>query len=83
MKLETTKSKVICVGRNLVEHIKELNNETPTDQVIFIKPKSSISSSLNLLENSELHYECEMVFVFDEYRQIKAVGLGLDITDRD
>lgn len=57
MELDTTKSKVICVGRNFVEHIKELNNENPTNPVIFIKPNSSISTSLNLLENRELHYE--------------------------
>lgn len=83
MKLDTTKSKVICVGRNFVEHIKELNNETPTNPVIFIKPNSSISTSLNLLENRELHYECEMIFAFDNNSNIKAVGLGLDITYRD
>ena len=83
MKLNTTKSKVICVGRNFVEHIKELNNEAPTNPVIFIKPNSSISTSLNLLENRELHYECEIVLAFDEYSKVKAVGLGLDITDRD
>ena len=83
MKLDTTKSKVICVGRNFVEHIKELNNETPTNPVIFIKPNSSITTSLNLLENRELHYECEIVLAFDEHSRVKAVGLGLDITDRD
>ncbi len=83
MKLDTTKSKVICVGRNYVEHIKELNNETPTNPVIFIKPKSSISSSLKLLENRELHYECEIVLAFDNDSNVKAVGVGLDVTDRD
>lgn len=83
MELDTTKSKVICVGRNFVEHIKELNNENPTNPVIFIKPNSSISTSLNLLENRELHYESEIVFAFDSSFNIKAVGLGLDITDRD
>ena len=83
MKLDTKKSKVICVGRNFVEHIKELNNETPINPVIFIKPNSSISTSLKLLENRELHYECEIVLAFDEQSKVKAVGLGLDITDRD
>ena len=83
MKLDTTKSKVICVGRNYVEHIKELNNETPTNPVIFIKPNSSISSSLKLLENRELHYECEIVLAFDKNSNVKAVGVGLDVTDRD
>ena len=27
-------SKVVCVGRNYVEHIKELNNEVPTSMVL-------------------------------------------------
>ncbi|QIV96234.1 2-keto-4-pentenoate hydratase/2-oxohepta-3-ene-1,7-dioic acid hydratase in catechol pathway [Allofrancisella inopinata] len=82
-KIDTSKSKVICVGRNYVEHIQELNNEIPDNPVIFIKPNSSVARSLKLLSGRELHYECEIVFAFDGKSQIKAVGLGLDITDRN
>lgn len=39
-------SKVVCIGRNYIEHIKELNNEVPEDMVFFIKPNSSISEKL-------------------------------------
>ena len=35
-------SKIVCIGRNYLEHIRELGNETPDDMVIFNKPNSSI-----------------------------------------
>jgi len=38
-------SKVICIGRNYVEHMKELNNETPDSMVVFNKPNSAISDT--------------------------------------
>ena len=82
MKIDTSKAKVICVGRNYVEHIQELNNEIPDNPVIFIKPNSSISRTLELSDKRETHYECEIVFAFDKNCKIKAVGLGLDLTDR-
>ena len=43
---EITPSKVVCIGRNYVDHIKELDNEMPKDMVIFNKPNSSISHEL-------------------------------------
>lgn len=82
MLIDTSKSKVICVGRNYVEHIKELNNEIPDNPVIFIKPNSSISRILELSDKRETHYECEIVFAFDKNSKVKAAGLGLDLTDR-
>lgn len=82
MKIDTSKSKVICVGRNYFEHIQELNNEIPESPVIFIKPNSSISKTLELSSKRETHYECEMVFAFSKDSKIKAVGFGLDLTDR-
>jgi 2-keto-4-pentenoate hydratase/2-oxohepta-3-ene-1,7-dioic acid hydratase in catechol pathway len=35
-------SKIICVGRNYVEHAKELGNEIPASPLIFMKPPSSV-----------------------------------------
>ena len=35
-------SKIVCVGRNYVEHAKELGNEVPKVPLIFLKPPSSI-----------------------------------------
>ncbi|MED7788443.1 fumarylacetoacetate hydrolase family protein [Francisella sp. 19X1-34] len=82
MNIDILKSKVICVGRNYVEHIQELNNEIPENPVIFLKPNSSISKTLKLSNKREIHYECEIVFSFDKNSNIKAVGVGLDLTDR-
>lgn len=73
-------SKIVCVGRNYVEHIKELNNEMPTSMVLFMKPNSAISNELNTF-GKVLHYEGEISFVI-ENSKIVAVGFGLDLTDR-
>ena len=37
--------KIICVGRNYVDHIKELNNNIPENPVIFFKPETSLNES--------------------------------------
>jgi len=73
-------SKVVCVGRNYVEHIKELNNEIPTSMVIFMKPNSSVSQVL-VSGVSPLHYEGEISFLIKQGR-VSAVGFGLDLTNR-
>ena len=71
-------SKVICIGRNYVDHIKELNNEMPTDMVIFNKPNSAISNSLKYF-SEDTRYEGEICFLI-ENKKIEAVGFGLDLT---
>lgn len=45
-------SKILCVGRNYVEHVKELNNAIPDQMVVFNKPNSSISSTLRAFMKS-------------------------------
>lgn len=35
-------SKIVCVGRNYVEHARELGNEVPKEPLIFLKPPSSV-----------------------------------------
>ena len=50
--------------------------------LFFFKPNSSISRKLELSDKRETHYECEIVFSFDSKSNIKAVGVGLDLTDR-
>ncbi|VAW47578.1 2-keto-4-pentenoate hydratase [hydrothermal vent metagenome] len=74
-------SKVVCVGRNYVAHIKELNNAIPTESVIFIKPNSAISSELLLPGSDEIHYEGELSFLLDG-GELVGVGFGLDLTKR-
>ena len=73
-------SKVVCVGRNYVEHIQELNNEMPTSMVIFMKPNSAVSEVLVSGKNP-LHYEGEISFLI-KHGRVSAVAFGLDLTNR-
>jgi 2-keto-4-pentenoate hydratase/2-oxohepta-3-ene-1,7-dioic acid hydratase in catechol pathway len=34
--------KIVCVGRNYVEHAREMGNDVPSEPLIFLKPPSSI-----------------------------------------
>ncbi|HVO34234.1 MAG TPA: fumarylacetoacetate hydrolase family protein [Gemmatimonadales bacterium] len=34
--------KIVCVGRNYVDHAKELGNEVPKEPLLFLKPPSSV-----------------------------------------
>ena len=72
--------KIVCVGRNYVEHIKELNNEIPNEPVYFIKPNSSISEEI--VYQNGLHYEGEISFLIKD-KKIIGVGFGFDLTLRD
>ncbi len=73
-------SKVVCVGRNYVEHIKELNNEIPSQMVLFNKPNSAITDSLRYFSDTH-RFECELCFLMQEGK-ISGIGLGLDLTDK-
>jgi acylpyruvate hydrolase len=89
--------KIICVGRNYVDHIKELANEKPTDPVIFIKPDTALLDSTQAFYypsfSNDVHYELELVFRIGKvgknieskfsHKYIDAIGLGIDFTARD
>lgn len=74
-------SKVVCIGRNYVEHIKELNNEMPDQAVIFVKPNSAICNEIISGSDEAIHYEAELSFIIEE-NIISGVGIGLDLTKR-
>ena len=74
-------SKIVCIGRNYVEHIQELNNEMPTQMVIFNKPNSAIMQRLTSFHHETLHYEAELCFLI-KHGQPYAVAVGLDLTKR-
>ncbi|MDX2470751.1 MAG: fumarylacetoacetate hydrolase family protein [SAR324 cluster bacterium] len=90
-------SKVVCVGRNYLDHIKELNNQIPNAPFFFIKPTTAIvdfAAAIKLPQNlGELHYELELaVWVGKDLKDatlaeaenaIAGYGLGLDLTLRD
>ena len=75
-------SKIVCIGRNYVDHIKELDNEVPTEPIIFIKPNSAISSDVYFNEMDAVHFEGEISFLVRSGK-LFAVGFGLDLTKRD
>jgi 2-keto-4-pentenoate hydratase/2-oxohepta-3-ene-1,7-dioic acid hydratase in catechol pathway len=75
-------SKIVCIGRNYVDHIKELGNETPEEPVIFLKPNSAISNEIYSNKTDAIHYEAELTFVVKS-GELSAVGFGLDLTKRE
>jgi 2-keto-4-pentenoate hydratase/2-oxohepta-3-ene-1,7-dioic acid hydratase in catechol pathway len=89
--------KIICVGRNYVDHIKELSNDKPTDPVIFIKPDTALLDSSQAFYypsfSKDVHYELELVYRIGKvgknieakfaHKYIDAIGLGIDFTARD
>jgi len=73
-----TPSKIVCIGRNYVEHIEELNNEIPENMVVFNKPNSAISKRLFYF-NENTRFEGEICFLILN-NKIAGVGFGLDLT---
>lgn len=71
-------SKVICVGRNYVEHIQELNNEIPSSMVLFNKPNSAITNTLYYIQE-DCRFEGEICFLIQD-NKIEGIGFGLDLT---
>ncbi len=79
---EVAPAKIVCVGRNYVEHIHELGNEIPEEMVIFCKPNSAIGTTLSAMRQEVLHYEAEICFLVKD-GALAAVGCGLDLTKRE
>lgn len=89
--------KIICVGRNYADHARELNNEVPTEPVIFLKPDSAIlkdGKAFYLPEHlGEIHHELEVVLrvckngkhIHEKFASAyyDQIGLGIDFTARD
>ena len=76
-----TPSKLVCIGRNYVEHIEELNNEMPDSMVIFNKANSAISDTLHYF-SEDTRFEGEICFLITN-NQISGIGFGLDLTKAD
>ena len=74
-------SKVVCIGRNYVEHIEELGNEIPSSMVVFNKPNSAISETLYYF-SKQCRFEGEICFLIRN-NKIEAIGFGLDLTHAD
>jgi 2-keto-4-pentenoate hydratase/2-oxohepta-3-ene-1,7-dioic acid hydratase in catechol pathway len=89
--------KIICIGRNYADHISELNNERPTEPVIFLKPDSAILPNKNPFVipafSNDIHHEVEVLVKICRvgkhidakfaHKYYEEIGLGIDFTARD
>jgi len=71
-------SKIVCIGRNYVEHIRELNNEIPSSMVVFNKPNSAVTNRLRFI-TPDTRFEGEICFLIMG-GTIAGIGFGLDLT---
>ncbi|MEA1915794.1 MAG: fumarylacetoacetate hydrolase family protein [Campylobacterota bacterium] len=76
-----TPSKVICIGRNYVEHIEELNNEVPASMVVFNKANNCVTDELKYF-SKDTRFEGEICFLMNKGK-IDGIGFGLDLTKAD
>lgn len=89
--------KIICIGQNYLEHIKELNSAIPEEPVFFLKPDTAL-----LLDNkpfylpdfsSDIHHEVEIVLKINRvgksisenfaHKYYDEITVGIDFTARD
>jgi len=77
--VEIIPEKIVCVGLNFLDHIKEMNSKIPeNDMVLFMKPNSSLSNDV-FLPKDRCRYEVEISFLIKNQKLFK-VGVGLDLT---
>ena len=89
--------KIICIGRNYLEHAKELKNEIPDKPVVFLKPQTALLKDNKPFYYPEwtkdLHYETEVVlkvckqgkYIDEKFakKYFDEVTVGIDFTARD
>ena len=89
--------KIICIGRNYVNHAKELGNAIPSEPVFFLKPDTAIPPKGHPFFipdfTSNVHYEVDLVIKINRlgkhieedfaHKYYQEIGLGIDFTARD
>jgi len=89
--------KIICIGRNYLAHIKELDNALPTEPMFFMKPETALLPEGEAFPypdfSKEIHYETELVLRVcksgrniaeqDAHFYYDAITVGIDFTARD
>ncbi len=89
--------KIICIGRNYVKHIEELQNERPDEPVVFLKPDSAILLKQHPFVipefSNDVHHEVEILVKINKvgkyieprfaHNYYDEIGLGIDFTARD
>jgi len=89
--------KILAIGRNYTNHIKELGNAIPEEPVIFMKPDTALLKNNEPFYfpefSSEIHYEAELILkigkegkhIAEKFASnyIEGIGIGIDFTARD
>ena len=89
--------KIICIGRNYVDHIEELKNERPAEPVVFIKPDSAILLKQHPFVipefSQDIHHEIELIIKINKvgkyiepkfaHKYYDEISVGIDFTARD
>ncbi|MBF2707557.1 fumarylacetoacetate hydrolase family protein [Flavobacterium soyangense] len=89
--------KIICIGRNYVNHIEELRNERPTEPVIFMKPDSAVLLKQHPFVipdfSNDIHHEIELIVRINKvgkhidakfaHKYYDEISVGIDFTARD
>lgn len=89
--------KIICIGRNYIDHAKELNNPVPKVPVFFMKPDTALIQKHNPFFypefSNDIHFETELVIKISKngrhieerfaHKYYDEIGIGLDLTARD
>lgn len=89
--------KIICIGRNYANHIAELQNEKPTEPVVFLKPDSAILLKQHPFVipefSDDVHHEIEIIVKINKvgkyiepkfaHKYYDEISVGIDFTARD
>lgn len=89
--------KIVCIGQNYAEHIKEMKAEVPKTPVFFLKPTTAIIKNGDEIVlpsiSNDVHHEVELTVLVgkdgknirpeDSKNHIAGYGVGLDMTMRD
>ena len=89
--------KIICIGRNYLNHVKELNNQISKEPLFFLKPDTAIQPKGHPFFipdfSDNIHYELELVLKISKngkniderfsHKYYNEIGIGIDFTARD
>ena len=92
-----TPSKIVCVGRNYRDHVKELGHPLPTEPLLFLKPPSALLKPGGVVRmpaaSARVDYEGELALVIGRHTRnlkeedwrlaLRGVTLADDVTARD
>ena len=89
--------KIICIGRNYLDHANELGNKIPTSPLFFLKPDTAIQPKGHPFFipdfSNNIHFEVELVVKISKngknidekfaHKYYDEIGIGIDFTARD